>query len=64
MSGATLVAHAEIPVWIDRPSGIAHNKVIVIDRRLVVGGSMNYTRSAASRNVENVTFTESPKVAG
>jgi len=63
-SGAAFVAHADIPVWIDRPSGIAHNKVIVIDRRLVVGGSMNYTRSAASRNAENVTFTESPEVAG
>jgi phospholipase D len=63
-SGAMVIAHAEIPVWIDRPSGIAHNKVIVIDRRLVVGGSMNYTKSAASRNVENVTFTESPEVAG
>jgi phospholipase D len=63
-SGAALAAHAEIPIWIDHPSGIAHNKVIVIDRRLVVGGSMNYTTSAVSRNAENVTFTESPEVAG
>jgi phosphatidylserine/phosphatidylglycerophosphate/cardiolipin synthase-like enzyme len=62
-SGATFVAHAGIPVWIDHPSGIAHNKVIVIDRHMVVGGSMNYTKAATYRNAENVTFIESPDVA-
>jgi phosphatidylserine/phosphatidylglycerophosphate/cardiolipin synthase-like enzyme len=58
------VAHADIPVWIDHPPGIAHNKVIVIDRHLVVGGSMNYTKSATDRNAENVTFIESVEAAG
>ena len=62
-TGATFMAHAGVPVWIDTAEGIAHSKVIVIDRRLVIGGSFNYTLSADARNVENVTFIDSPEVA-
>ncbi len=54
---------AGVPVWIDHVSGIAHNKVIVIDRRMVIGGSYNYTSSAERRNAENVTFIESEAIA-
>lgn len=54
---------AGVPVWIDHVPGIAHNKVIVIDRRVVIGGSYNYTASAERRNAENATFIDSPVVA-
>ena len=60
--GGALLA-AGVPVWIDHVPGIAHNKVIVIDRRMVIGGSYNYTASAERRNAENVTFIESEAVA-
>lgn len=63
-SGATFMANAGVPVWIDYLPAIAHNKVIVVDRHLVVGGSFNYTTSADTRNAENVTFTESRDIAG
>ena len=53
--GGSLLA-AGVPVFIDHVPGIAHNKIIVIDRRIVVGGSYNYTASAERRNAENVTF--------
>lgn len=62
-SGATYMANAGVPVWIDYAPAIAHNKIIVIDRHLVIGGSYNYTASAERRNAENVTFIESPEVA-
>lgn len=52
-----------IPVWIDTVTGIAHIKAIMIDQRLVIGGSYNYTASAERRNVEDVTFTRSPDIA-
>jgi phosphatidylserine/phosphatidylglycerophosphate/cardiolipin synthase-like enzyme len=61
---ATRLARAGIPVWIDTVPGIAHNKAIIIDRRLVIGGSYNFTRSAESRNAENVTFIRSADLAG
>ena len=60
-SGATFVAHTGIPVWFDHPPGIAHNKVIVIDRHMTIGGSLYYTAAANTRNAENVTFTECPR---
>ncbi len=61
-SGATFVAHAGIPVFIDYQPAIAHNKIIIIDRHLVITGSYNFTRRA-ERNAENVTFIDSPEVA-
>lgn len=59
---AGLIA-AHVPLWIDHLPGIAHNKIIVIDRHIVIGGSYNFTRSAERRNAENVTFIDSPAVA-
>ena len=62
-SGATLLEAADIPVWIDFAPAIAHNKIIVIDGYLTIGGSYNYTAAAQKRNAENVTFTESAEIA-
>ncbi|GAC1040848.1 phospholipase D family nuclease [Rhizobium sp. No.120] len=62
-SGATLLEAAGVPVWIDFEPAIAHNKVIVIDGYLTIGGSYNFTAAAQKRNAENVTFTESTELA-
>jgi phospholipase D len=64
ISGARFAAEANIPTWIDDSVAIAHNKVIIIDGHLVIGGSYNYTASAERRNAENVTFIDAPAVAG
>ena len=61
--GAAFTLGANIPTWIDDTVSIAHNKVIIIDDHLVVGGSYNYTVSAERHNAENVTFTDSPDLA-
>lgn len=57
-------ARAGIPVFIDNPQKTAHNKLIVIDGELVIGGSFNYTYAADRENAENVTFIRSPAIAG
>jgi phosphatidylserine/phosphatidylglycerophosphate/cardiolipin synthase-like enzyme len=62
-TGATFVSNASIPVFIDFRPAIAHNKIIIIDERLVIGGSYNYSKSAEDRNAENVTFIDSPQLA-
>jgi phospholipase D len=62
-NGAEFVAHAGIPVFIDYRPAIAHNKVIVVDRHIVVTGSYNFTAAAEHRNSENVTVVDSPEVA-
>jgi phosphatidylserine/phosphatidylglycerophosphate/cardiolipin synthase-like enzyme len=45
---------AGIPVLVDRPPGLMHDKVMIIDGETVVTGSFNYTYSAEHRNVENL----------
>jgi phosphatidylserine/phosphatidylglycerophosphate/cardiolipin synthase-like enzyme len=62
-TGARFTAEANIPTWIDDSVAIAHNKVIIIDGHLVIGGSYNYTAAAEHRNAENVTFIDAPVVA-
>ncbi len=54
-----------IPVFIDsfhRP-GIAHNKVMVIDRAVVITGSFNFTKAAETRNAENLLVIRDPALA-
>ena len=63
-TGATYLANAGVPVWIDDAPAIAHNKVLILDDRTVITGSFNFTRSADTRNAENVVVIESPTVAG
>ncbi len=58
------LASAGISVWVDWSPAIAHSKVMIVDRHLVIGGSFNYSAAADSRNAENVTFIDSPEVAG
>jgi len=60
---ADLIAQAGIPVFIDFRPAIAHNKVMIIDRHLVITGSYNFTASAERRNAENVIFIDAGEVA-
>ena len=60
---AVALAAAAVPVWIDHPTGIAHNKFIEIDDDLVIGGSFNDAAAAQIRNAENMTLTRSAEVA-
>ena len=54
---------ANIDVSIDKVSGIAHNKVMIIDEHIVITGSFNFTRAADSRNAENVIIIDDSVVA-
>lgn len=57
-TSATFLSNAGIPVFIDGRHAIAHNKVIVIDRRTVITGSFNFTKAAQERNAENLLIIE------
>jgi phosphatidylserine/phosphatidylglycerophosphate/cardiolipin synthase-like enzyme len=43
--------------------GLAHNKVIIIDRERVITGSYNYSQAAKSYNSENLLVVEGEKLA-
>lgn len=55
--------NAGIEILADKMSGIAHNKVMIIDKRKVITGSFNFTKSADTRNAENVVLIKDKKIA-
>ena len=52
-----------ILVYIDDCCAIAHNKVMIIDERIVLTGSYNFTKSAEIRNAENMLIIEDRALA-
>ncbi len=55
-SQLTTLKNVNIPTFIDHKPAIAHNKIIIIDEKLVITGSYNFSYSAENRNAENVLF--------
>lgn len=62
-SEADFLVHSGIETWIDAEHRIAHNKVMVIDGRIVITGSFNFTKSAETGNAENLLVIRSPELA-
>ena len=62
-SSADFTAHAGIPTFIDDRHAIAHNKVMIIDREVVVTGSFNFTKAAEEKNAENLLIIPSKDLA-
>jgi phosphatidylserine/phosphatidylglycerophosphate/cardiolipin synthase-like enzyme len=60
--GIDPVAAAGIPVWIDARARIAHEKALIIDRRVTIMGSYNFSAGAA-RNSEDLNVVTSSEVA-
>lgn len=54
---------ANIAVRQDGNPQFMHNKVIIVDQRWVVTGSMNYSTSAEESNDENVMIIDNPEIA-
>jgi phosphatidylserine/phosphatidylglycerophosphate/cardiolipin synthase-like enzyme len=47
-----------VPTFVDGRHHTAHNKVIIIDHRLLFTGSFNFTRESESENAENLLLIE------
>lgn len=56
------VADAGIEVFIDRKHAIAHNKLLLIDAKIVCTGSFNFTKNAEQNNAENFIVLQSEKL--
>ena len=52
-----------VPVKQDGNSGFLHHKVIVVDERIVITGSMNYSTNAEENNDENVVIIDNADLA-
>jgi phosphatidylserine/phosphatidylglycerophosphate/cardiolipin synthase-like enzyme len=62
-SPATFFANQGIPAYIDSNHAIAHDKIMIIDKETVITGSFNFTKSAESKNAENLLIIRSSELA-
>jgi phosphatidylserine/phosphatidylglycerophosphate/cardiolipin synthase-like enzyme len=53
----------KVPVRRDGNSGFMHNKVIIVDERYVITGSLNFSTNAEVSNDENVIIIDNPDIA-
>lgn len=51
-AASTYLISNKIPVWEDHKPPIAHNKILIIDDRIIMTGSYNFSESA-NKNAEN-----------
>jgi phosphatidylserine/phosphatidylglycerophosphate/cardiolipin synthase-like enzyme len=52
-----------VPVKQDGNPGFLHHKVIVVDERIVITGSLNFSTNAEENNDENVIIIDNPDIA-
>jgi phospholipase D len=57
-----LLLNNDIDVRIDAPAGIAHNKIIIIDEKVLITGSYNFSKAAYSRNTENLLIIRNEEI--
>ena len=62
-SAADFTAHMGIPTYIDPVHGIAHNKIMIVDKETVITGSFNFTRAAEESNAENLLIIRDKELA-
>jgi phosphatidylserine/phosphatidylglycerophosphate/cardiolipin synthase-like enzyme len=54
---------ARVPVRQDGNPRFLHDKVIVVDNRIVITGSFNFSNNATDNNDENVIIIDNPEIA-
>lgn len=54
---------AEVPVRQDGNGSFMHSKVIIVDERYVITGSLNFSTNAEESNDENVIIIDNPDIA-
>ena len=53
---AKVLKKKRIKVKLDNPTGLAHNKVIIVDDKILITGSYNFSKAAEHKNAENLLF--------
>ncbi|MDR2697393.1 MAG: phospholipase D-like domain-containing protein [Holophagales bacterium] len=59
---ATFLRNAGISIYIDNEHSLAHNKIMIIDKEIVITGSFNFSK-AAERNAENMLIIQDERLA-
>jgi phosphatidylserine/phosphatidylglycerophosphate/cardiolipin synthase-like enzyme len=62
-SAATFLKNQGCDVLIDAKHAIAHNKIMIIDDKVILTGSFNFTKNAEENNAENLlVIRDQPKL--
>ena len=62
-TSATFLNNSGNPTYIDSKHAIAHNKIMIIDKEIVITGSFNFTKAAEEKNAENLLIIRNKKLA-
>ena len=62
-TSATFLNNSGIPTYIDSKHAIANNKIMIIDKEIVITGSFNFTKAAEEKNAENLLILKNRKLA-
>ncbi len=62
-TSATFISNAGIPTFTDDKHAIAHNKIMIIDKEIVITGSFNFTKAAEEKNAENLLVIKNKDLA-
>jgi phosphatidylserine/phosphatidylglycerophosphate/cardiolipin synthase-like enzyme len=62
-TSATFLVNAGILTFVDDKHAIAHNKIMIIDKEMVITGSFNFTKAAEEKNAENMLVIKSKELA-
>lgn len=58
-----ILHQADIPVYFDTAASLLHNKIVIIDKEIVLVGSSNWSRQAFLNNQESNVLIHSPGLA-
>lgn len=61
--GKNIVGNGQIVVKLDSNPGTMHEKVIIVDDRIVIFGSFNFSGNADTNNDENLLIIDDPNLA-
>jgi phosphatidylserine/phosphatidylglycerophosphate/cardiolipin synthase-like enzyme len=61
-SSARFFSNVRLSTFIDAYHAIAHNKIMIIDREIVITGSFNFTKAAEGNNAENLIIIRSKEL--
>ncbi len=62
-SSATFLNNSPIPTFIDDNHAKADNKIIIIDREIVITGSFDFTKASEEKNAENLLIIKDKGLA-
>ncbi len=54
--------HKNITIKLDSPNTMMHHKFIIVDEKIVINGSMNFTHAGHHRNFENIMIVRNQSV--